>query len=375
MPTIRAQQEYLKTLAVARILLALLVAILLASRLVPLPGQSGIANYLPLHLLLETVAIVIAAMIFSLGVHAYQGAASSRSFVVGSAFLGVALLDFLHTLTFAGMPALVVESDAELAIGFWLLARTLAACALLVAALWAPRELSGRTRLGVVVGVVLGVGVAAWIVLFHQASLPRTFIPGSGLTPFKIVSEYVLVALFACAAWLFWRESLREHKARSVLMALAAAIMVMSELFFTFYRDVTDVYNLLGHVYKLMAFLVLHRALVYATIREPFTEVQALNKRIKATLDALPDMVFEMSSDGLIHHYHSSVREKDLVAPPGLFLGRNMREFVTPEAVESFELAMADIDTTGFTSGRQYWLQVPTGLRRFEISGSAQPQT
>jgi len=374
MPTIRAKQEYLKTLAAARILLVLLAGFLLASRLLPLPGLTGFANYLPLHMFLETVAIVIAAMIFSLGVHAYHGTASFRSFVLGCAFLGVALLDFLHTLTFAGMPALVVESDAELAIGFWLLARLLAACGLLAAALWLPRALSGRARLFSVVGVVLGVGLGAWVVLLHQSSLPRTFIPGSGLTPFKITSEYLLVVLYAAAAWLFWRESQREQKARSVLVALAAALMAMSEVFFTFYNAVTDIYNLLGHVYKVIAYLALHRALVYATIREPLAEVQSLNKRINATLDALPDMMFEMSPDGLIHHYHSSVREKDLVAPPELFLGRNMREFVTPEAVESFELTMADIDATGYTRGRQYWLRVPTGMRRFEISGSALPQ-
>ncbi len=377
MPSIRFQQEYHQSLAAARVLLILLTTLVVASRLFPMPGLAGIANYLPLHLVMETFAIVIAAMIFSLGVHSYQGASSFRSFVLGCAFLGVALLDLLHTLSFAGMPALAanVQPSAELAIGFWLLARLLAAGGLLAAALWPARALSGRTRLSIVIGVLLFVALAAWVTLFHQDRLPRTFIAGTGLTAFKIASEYLLVALYATAAWLYWRESQREHMARSVLVALAAAIMILSEVFFTFYSDVTDVYNLLGHVYKLIAYLVLHRALVYATIREPFTEVQALNKRIKATLDALPDMVFEMSSDGLIHHYHSSVREKDLVAPPELFLGRNMREFVTPEAVESFELAMLDIDTTGFTSGRQYWLQVPTGLRRFEISGSALPQT
>lgn len=368
-------REYIDAVAGARNLLVLLLALLVLSRLIPLPGMQGIANYLPLHIFMETLSIVVAGMIFILGTHAYLGSNNFRPFILGCAFLAVALLDFGHLLTFPGMPALLEPGNAELSIAFWLFARFSAGIGLLLAAILHPRDLSLNLRLASVAGVLVLVACTYWIVLLHLDRLPSTFNEQTGLTSFKIGSEFALIALYGIASWLFWQQHRREQQTWLALLALAATIMMLSELFFTVYSNVTDVYNLLGHVYKLIAYAFLYRALIYTSIKAPFEEVHRLSTRIKATLDAMPDMMFEISSDGVIHQYHSNIRQKDLVAPPEAFLGRNIREFLPQEAVDSLLLSMADIDRTGYSTGHQYSLLVPSGMRRFEISGSELART
>ena len=54
--------------------------------------------------------------------------------------------------------------------------------------------------------MLLGLSITAivwYVVIYNADRLPRTFIPGSGLTPFKIGAEYLLVAMSWLAAWQF----------------------------------------------------------------------------------------------------------------------------------------------------------------------------
>lgn len=370
MPTQRLFREYKEAVTGARILLPALAALLVLVRLLPQPELSSIAGYLPLHIGMEMVSIIIASMIFMLGIPAYHGATHYHSFALGCAFLAVALLDFGHVLSYEGMPDFAGQASPERAIAFWLIARLSAAVGLLCVAILPAFTLSTLQRSVLLLSALAGVALSYWLTLFHLDWLPSTFSPATGLTPFKIACEYALIALYGLAAWLFLQRARRESSTRLLLLAVAASIMMLSELFFTFYEQVTDIYNLLGHVYKLIAYAFLHRALIYASIKEPFDEIQALGSRIRATLDALPDMIFEISEDGVIHDYHSSPREKDLLLPPASFLQRNLRDVLPPDVVASWLQSMQDINETGHVNHREYSLALPRGVRRFEISGS-----
>lgn len=121
----------------------LALGIALAWALPPLAGANGMAHYMPLHILLETISIVIAMLVFAVGWHAYRKEMTGNILLLSCVFLGVGILDFSHLLSYAGMPDFVTPSAPEKAINFWLAARSLAAMALLLVALtpWRPLAL------------------------------------------------------------------------------------------------------------------------------------------------------------------------------------------------------------------------------------------
>ena len=187
-----------------------------------LPGVRGIANYLPLHTFLETVAIAIAVMVFAVGWNTYRQERHFTTLLLACGFLGVALLDFSHTLSYAGMPDFVTPSGPEKAINFWLAARTLAAAVLLaVAALpWSTTVQTARTV--VLLPVLAVVAVVHLLVLYAPHTLPSTFVPGQGLTPLKVAYEYGLIAAYLLAALLFGRQLLLPRRFNAVGFAAAA---------------------------------------------------------------------------------------------------------------------------------------------------------
>lgn len=289
-------------------LLAALAGVFLLIWLLPTPAVfRGIANYQPMHITMELFSIVVALLIFGVVWNAYSDERAGNVMIIACAMLAVGLIDFVHMLSFKGMADFVTPSGPEKAINFWLAARFLAAISLLVVAMrpWMPlaSPVKKYWLLAGALGIVL---LVVWIGLFHQELLPRTFIEGQGLTPLKIAAEYLIVAILAVAALLFYRQARRGAAHEAVGLFAALAISVLSELSFTLYKDVTDIFNLLGHVYKVIAYLYIYQAMFVTLVREPYQRLYAAEKEFRAT--------FELAAVGVAH-----------VAPDGRWLRVNRR--------------------------------------------------
>ena len=259
----------------------LLTFFVLVGSWLPVGGFSLAAqHYLPLHTLLEFTAMAIAAMVFALTWTLHREG-DQRMLWLGIGFLLVATLDFAHTLSYQGMPVFVTPSGPEKGIYFWLVARLFSALALLLFAF-----LPGRPArpLAAALGLVAGLVVAAWVYwvgFWHLDLLPRTFIPGQGLTNIKVGAEYLLVVLFATAAFrLGWRAR-TDDSSNLAFMAAAAWTMGLSELFFTLYANVNDLFNVLGHSYKATAYAMIYYGIFVTGVRMPQAALRELSTRYR----------------------------------------------------------------------------------------------
>jgi PAS domain S-box-containing protein len=101
-------------------------------------------------------------------------------------------------------------------------------------------------------------------------------------------------------------------------------------------------------------------------------EMLAVRQNLAATLDAMPDLVFEVDAEGRYHDLHSP-RADLLVAPPDKLLGRRIDEVLPPAAAEICFAALREAETLGRSHGRQYELQLPQGRYWFELSVARKP--
>ncbi|SDD13905.1 bifunctional diguanylate cyclase/phosphodiesterase [Aquimonas voraii] len=356
-------------------LLGLLVTLGLVLVLPPPQAARGLSGYLPLHSALEISAIAIAAMVFGVSWAAQRFRANARATLLGACFLGVALLDLGHVLSYDGMPDLITPNNPEKGIAFWLAARALAALGLLLAAFWPGADLrfpigSRRLLLAAVLGLSL---LVFYLVVFQQHRLPSTFVSGSGLTAFKIGAEYALIAAYALAAYGFSRRPQSDGELGLRKLALAAATMAMSEFFFTLYGSVTDVYNLVGHAYKVLAYGFVYQGLFVAVIQKPYVDLLAARAQQAATLDTLPDLLFEIDAEGTYLDVHANEPAK-LAAPADALVGRRIAEVLPAAAVAICFEAVAEAARTGISRGKRFELAVNEGLRVFELSVAEKKQ-
>ena len=145
----------------------------------------------------------------------------------------------------------------------------------------------GRINATLVGGVYLVVTV--WIVasILYYKIFPICFIAGKGLTPFKIVSEYVISALYALSILLLYarRRYFDTRVFHQIMTALV--LMVCMELCFTLYVSdaMSDAFNEIGHLLKICAFYLIFQAIVVTALRDPmrllFRELTVSEKRLR----------------------------------------------------------------------------------------------
>ncbi len=361
-----SHQRQMRTTAITVALLALCVAV--AEALPPLPGTRDIAGYLPLHTLLETIAVVIAMLVFAVGWNAYRRGLPGNILLLACAFFGVGVLDFTHMISFVGMPDFITPSSVDKSIDFWLSARSLAAIALFAVSVTPWRPLTSATsRYTLLATVLIMVGCLHWLFLFHDDLIPPTFIPGQGLTPLKIYYEYALVALNLAAALVLWLRMRKPLPFNASALFGAVCTMALSEYFLTLYSDATDIYNLLGHIYKIVSYFFLYRAIFVATIEHPYNQLHASQDQLQATLDAIPDLMFEVGQDGRFYNFHSN-RADLLLMPPEAFLGKTIVEVLPPDAAKICMSALQEASEQGRSTGKEIVLPLSQGERWFELS-------
>ena len=151
-------------------------------------------NYLLFHGLAEVFSIVVAFAIFIFFWNARRFLDNNYYLYIGIAFAFVGGIDLLHTLAYPGM-GVFAESDTDLGAQLWITARFLEAGAFLVAPFLLKRRL--KTRRVLTIYSILVVLVLASI--FYWKIFPVSFIDGVGLTPFKIISEFIIVRFIMCS--------------------------------------------------------------------------------------------------------------------------------------------------------------------------------
>ena len=273
----------------------------------------GLANYVPLHLAMETAAIVAATLVFGIAWNAHAESRPGSVIFLGVVLLGSALLDFAHMLGSGGMPDFVTPESPQKAITFWFAARFLVAIGLLIVAFrpWQP-VLSRRGRY-LALALVLAYVAAIYISeLFFPEAVPHFFIRGSGMTPLKIWIEYSLVLMYSIAAVALYRKARLEAGFNRADLFAAASITCLSELCATLYGSVGDTFNIAAHVFKILSFSLIFRAVFIDSVRQPFRDLNAalLKERQYAaeqhslvrTLDMLEEGVVELSPGGVITH-------------------------------------------------------------------------
>ncbi|WP_293606447.1 MASE3 domain-containing protein [Polaromonas sp. UBA4122] len=283
------------------------------------------------HSVVELFAVVVAMLVFVTGYRAIFSARKGAVVLLGVAFLGVGLLDFLHAISYAGMPDVMTANTPHKSIFFWLAARMLAATALLVYALLPSgpdiSQLKKRLTLAMMLAVV---GVLGYIGLLWPDRVPALFIEGQGLTPLKIGLEWLIVAVNLVTIAVLARR--RKELVHECVMALgfAVALSAVSELFVMMLGVVAkDAANVLGHVYKVAAYLYLFHATFNEALRRPLERLEVQSMRERETLNAAPDGVLWVDDTGRIL-MANPVMEKLSGYPAHELVGQNVDLFLPP---------------------------------------------
>lgn len=241
-------------------------------------------NYLLFHTLAEIFSIIVAGAFFLITWNSKSYIKNPYLLFIGIAYLFIAFLDLLHTLSYKGMP---VFTDYDFyANQLWIGARYMESITLLIAFFFLNTDKRFKPELLFFIYTLITVFLVASI--FVWRIFPVCFIEGTGLTAFKKISEYIICAILLVSMGLL-------HKNRRLFegniyhwILISMGCTIVAELAFTFYISNYGISNLIGHYFKIFSFYFIYKAIVMTGIREPY---KIIFKELDTTINVLNDEI------------------------------------------------------------------------------------
>lgn len=246
---------------------------------------TSLYSYLLFHSLAEIFSIIIAFSIFVIAWNSRRFIESGYLFLIAVSFLFVGVIDLVHMLGYKGM-GVFSGYGANLSTQLWIAARYMQALAFLSAPLFLHRKLNHRL---VFVSFAIVTSVLFYSILVARL-FPVCFIEGTGLTPFKVVSEYMIILMFAGSALFLLRKRDLFEPEMLWQLILAITLTILSEFAFTLYIGVYDLFNLVGHILKIVVFYLIYRAIIRTCLETP---QEMIFRELKLSQEALEREVVE----------------------------------------------------------------------------------
>ena len=259
---------------------------------------SSLYSYLLFHSLVELFSVLVAFVIFVLVWNTRRLLDNHYLLLIGIASLCSGALDLVHLLAYKGM-GVFRGYDANLATQLWVAFRSVFSVSFFLASFFITRKLNPEKTLAASIAITAFVLASIFLRWF-----PDCFVEGAGLTPFKIVSEYVICVVFLAALAALIRRRNALDRTVLKLMVLSLVSSIISELSFTQYVSVYGAANMAGHYFELLSYMLIYRAIVVTGVAEPSS---LLFRNIKLSEEALKESetkyrsLFENMIDGFAY--------------------------------------------------------------------------
>jgi len=236
-------------------------------------------NYNLFHSFVDGVSIVIAVCAFTIIWNSRHLVDNNYFLFTGIAFLFFAFLDSIHLLGNKDMG--IFPDYGNLGPTFYIAGRYVLSISLLIAPLFIKRRLNSALMFAIY-------SLATSLILlsvFYWRVFPACIVEGVGLTPFKVVSDYVicLILLGAIGLLVVNRESFDPRVLRIIVFSIALAIA--TGLTFTLYTDPFGITNLVGHLFQVASFYLVYLAFIETSVTKP---QEILYRKLTAQAWGLP---------------------------------------------------------------------------------------
>lgn len=226
---------------------------------------ASLYSYLLFHSLSEILSIVVAWGIFIVAWNSRRFIESNYLLFLGVAYLFIGGIDLTHTLAYKGM-GIFSGYGPNLPTQLWIVARYMECITLFIA----PLLIHKSIRTAHVFIAYLAAASLSLLAIFAWGVFPDCYIEGQGLTLFKKISEYIISLVLIGSIVLLHR---RRHDFDPGVFKLIVASIIISigaELAFTFYVSVFALSNLIGHLFKLISFYIIYKAIIETGLVRPY---------------------------------------------------------------------------------------------------------
>jgi hypothetical protein len=242
-----------------------------------------IYSYLLFHTTVEIIGVIIAFGIFMFAWNSRKFAENDFILFLGISFFFIASIDLMHAFAYYGM-TIFTGYGKSLAVELWIIGRYFQAFSMLAA----PMFITRRINVSIVFTVYFLFTLLSFSLIF-SGRFPVCFDDVTGLTQFKIISEFVVCIIFIISILFLYKCRKNLDIRIFKLLAISISATIISELYFTLYHNLYGLSNMIGHCLKIFAYYYIYEAIIEKGLREPysllFRNLKQREQELTKTLD------------------------------------------------------------------------------------------
>ncbi|MGB9929281.1 MAG: MASE3 domain-containing protein, partial [Methanosarcina sp.] len=240
----------------------------------------SLENYFLFRVTVTLFNVIIAYMVFIITWKSKTISENRYFTLIGIALFFMACVGFLRALSYPQM-GLFSGYGINLPAQLWIAMRYIVSISFFVAPLLLTQVSESKTEHRRIIAndkfaqavffTYATITAALLLSIFKYRNFPDCYIEGSGLTDFKIFSEYIICFFFiGSLISLYWK---RDWFERHVYRALVAAIIasIFAEFALIYYTSTDELLNFIGLILVALSFYFIYIAIIETCFEEPYS--------------------------------------------------------------------------------------------------------
>lgn len=239
----------------------------------------SLENYLLFHTLAEIFNVLIAYIVFLIVWKSKNSLLNKYLLLIGISYFFIGSFDLLHTLSFEEF-GLFPGFDSDLPSQFWIIGRYIEGISFLIASLFLVQGRINEKNSPVLFEsyrfarrtFFIYALISAYLLtsVLYFKNFPDSYVEGSGLTSFNLISEQVITSVLFLSLIILYTKRERFDKEVFVLITISIFLATLQGLPFLVYSH-TDVFpSFMGHLFKVLSYYFIYRAIVVTGFEEPY---------------------------------------------------------------------------------------------------------
>jgi len=268
----------------------------------------SLENNLLFHTLAELFNILIAYIVFLVIWKSKNSLLNKYLLLIGISYFFVGSFDLLHTLAFREL-GLFPEFDSNLPIQFWIIGRYIESISFLIASLFLiesgknerDSSMFFKNSLFARKALLIYSLVSAYLLIsvIYLKNFPTSYIEGSGVTSFKLISEQVVTLILFFSLLLLYIKRDRFDKEVFILIAISIFLAILQGLPFLYSSHMDNFPSFIAHLFKVLSYYFIYRAIVVTGFEEPY---RVLFRELKQREEVLTEEAIFLTNEQMLIH-------------------------------------------------------------------------
>lgn len=243
----------------------------------------GLEYYRPFHIGVEVFSAFISFSIFIVAINSYELSKNIPFLFLGVAFGVAGGFNIIHAIVSNGM-GFFQGDTTNLALIFSFVSRAIIAVSILSCSVLFYKSYKIITAFLIVFGFSI-LSVVMFMMVFWWNRFPTCYVPGYGITAFKILAEYTIVLIIIICLVNFFKVKKCIEPNVFLLLQFYFYGSIICSLLFNLYIEQQEITNVVAHILKLVSAYCLYRAIVKVGLKTPykllFNEINHKNNSLK----------------------------------------------------------------------------------------------